>query len=123
MTTTNWYIEEAITELLNDPPDIPRAIGLLTVHRLRAVDPIRPSNEPVVGDLGEVPLPPMRPLSTKVSTLSVACPTCKAKPGKRCFRMTGRGPGSTPTDVPLLGSNGKPNNHKTRVKRAQQASS
>lgn len=65
-------------------------------------------------------LPPMVPVEgAKRKTLSVTCPTCAARPGVRCFRMTSRGKYGQPTDQPLVMGDGKISNHARRVQLAR----
>lgn len=112
---TIQLLDDAIAELSGPAPDIARALGLIVMARLTPEpepEPIRASND----------LPPMVPISVKVRTIDVACPTCKVKAGKRCVRMSARGPNSDPTKEPLL-KNGKPTNHLARTKLAREEQS
>ena len=64
-------------------------------------------------------LPPMKPVDDKPKrpkSISVSCPTCKAKPGKGCFVMTNKGPGAKPT-TQLRDK--KLGYHKTRAEKAK----
>jgi hypothetical protein len=59
-------------------------------------------------------LPPLERVEGKpLKSIDVACPTCKARPGKRCFAMTRRGPGSKPTTALAK------TQHRTRVEAAK----
>jgi hypothetical protein len=69
-------------------------------------------------------LPPMQPVPGKrVKSRDVKCPTCVARPGEGCFRMSSRGPSATPTDEPLVApGSGKPMMHKRRTEAAKEMS-
>jgi hypothetical protein len=58
-------------------------------------------------------LPPMVKLHPK--TIDVSCPTCKVPFGKRCIRMTSKGPSAKPAPEKGLSSSF----HKTRVAKAK----
>ena len=57
------------------------------------------------------PIPGRKPVSGRAGT--VTCPTCKALPGAKCFRLTTRGPHGVPTDELLK------NYHKRRTAKAR----
>ena len=108
-------LEAAIGELVQHPPDVPRAIGLLTILRLQP----EPEAEPEAPKM----LPPMVGASGKVKSKDVPCPACKAKPGSPCFRLTSRGPHGKPTGTPLVMGDGRQTYHKRRSGRAKALSS
>jgi len=56
--------------------------------------------EPAFTPSPEEILPKVQPIPGKrPKSIDVACPTCKARAGKRCFEMTNRGRNGKPTDV------------------------
>lgn len=92
------HIDQAIDALVND--DRAAALGHLMLHKLELVEEIKgkPKPKPVED------LPPAKPVDGKrLKSIDVPCPTCKAKPGKKCFRLTSRGPHGVPTDELLPG--------------------
>lgn len=64
----------------------------------------------------ELPDPVPQP-GKRLKSRDVKCPTCKAKPGAGCFRMSRRGVGAVPTTEPLGNTF-----HKSRTKAAREAS-
>lgn len=113
------HIDLAIDALLNDNPV--EALGHLMLHKVRqAEEAVNKSLDPGDDGYGEVQPPPIQPLKPKKgATVDVSCPTCKAKPGKPCFRLTSRGPHGKPTDQPLLNKDGNNNYHRARVKKGR----
>ena len=54
-------------------------------------------------ELRDEQLPPIIPLRDKPkATIDFPCPTCHAKPGKECVKMSTRGKGNEPLGTPLV---------------------
>ena len=65
-------------------------------------------------------LPPITPISDrKTTSTDVQCPLCKAKPGKPCVKISGRGLPGVEMGEPLAGGS----YHNARIQRAKEASS
>ena len=127
--TPKVLAEMAMTEVANDRPgqamihlwllrDMLDGITVqLEVSQLEPNPPMFDFRLPVQSDL-----PPMQKLPGRIKSTDISCPSCKAKPGQPCFRLTGRGPHGKPTNIPLvaLGS-GKTMIHKKRTALAREA--
>jgi len=65
-------------------------------------------------------LPPITPIGDRrVTAPSMQCPLCKAKPGKPCVKISGRGLPGVEMGEPLAGGA----YHNARIQRAKEASS
>lgn len=121
MTTTKQYIADAMSAMLNNDTD--RALGLLMRASLAYDDAISrsiPVAEPLAQAVED--LPPITPVNggRKVRASETRCPTCGAKPGKPCKRMTARGRNGKPTSEPLM-KNDKLVYHHRRYEQARGA--
>ena len=104
---------EAIMEMVLDG-NTERAIGALWMlkERLR--------RDRIEARAREDDLPPLSPLGDRrVTAPSMQCPLCKAKPGKPCVKISGRGLPGVEMGEPLAGGA----YHNARIQRAKEASS
>lgn len=99
MTTTN-RIDLAIDALISD--NSAEALGHLMLYKLELMVK-SPPPKTVREAVREGDLPPMKPLKDKnKAPIDFPCPTCHAKPGKPCVKMSTRGKGDGPLGVPLV---------------------
>lgn len=118
--TNSDRIDLAIDALLNNNPV--EALGHLMLYKLEPAPALREAVEKF-REQTEGDLPPMQPLKSRVMPRDIKCPTCAAKPGKPCVRLTSRGPHGKPTDEPLTApGSGKAMLHKSRSAAAKEVS-
>jgi hypothetical protein len=112
MNITTREIVTMLTGVMNrvDDGDKDGAIAMLWRIKRALEDepqhlkhPIRLEREPAFQDDLPGDLPPMIPLRNKPkNTIDFVCPTCHAKPGRPCVKVSTRGKGNEPLGTQLV---------------------
>lgn len=100
-------IDLAIDAILNDNPV--EALGHLMLHKIEIVKEV--VEAPTVDEFRQAvangeyttDLPPIQPLKDRpTKAIDVSCPTCGAKPGKPCVKVSTRGRDGGVLGEPLI---------------------